>query len=157
MKMAFVLSEWITSRSTIDLENKYLCRSGQIEQIGKQVSWLLDAAAGMAKVLNRDRGIAFFLKRLSLKVNFGTDDLGIKFARMRVQGLGRDYIWALVRKGYCSLKSIREAKIEDLAKIIPATIAQKLREKIEEKSESAKRKNQKNKEKNGYGRRLMFL
>ncbi|HEX7401116.1 MAG TPA: DEAD/DEAH box helicase [candidate division Zixibacteria bacterium] len=147
LKMAFVLSEWITSRSTIDLENKYLCRSGQIEQIGKQTSWLLDAAGGMAKVLNKDRSISFFLKRLSLKVNFGTDDLGIKFARLRVPGLGRDYIWALVRKGYCSLKSIRETKIEDLAKIIPATTAQKLKEKVEEKSESANRKNQKNKEK----------
>ncbi|MFH1335743.1 MAG: DEAD/DEAH box helicase, partial [Candidatus Zixiibacteriota bacterium] len=145
LKIAFVLSEWITSRSTIDLENRYLCRSGQIEQIGKQVSWLLDAAGGMAKVLNKDRSIAFFLKRLSLKVNFGTDDLGIKFARLRVSGLGRDYIWALVRKGYCSLKSIRETKIEDLAKIIPATVAQKLKETVEEKSESAKRKNQKNK------------
>jgi len=146
LKMSFILSEWITSRSTIDLENKYLCRSGQIEQIGKQVSWLSDAAGGMAKVLNKDRSIVFFLKRLSLKVNFGTDDLGIKFARLRVPGLGRDYIWALVRKGYCSLKSIREAKIEDLAKIIPATVAQKLKEAVEEKSKSAKRKNQKSKE-----------
>jgi len=150
LKMSFILSEWITSRSTIDLENKYLCRSGQIEQIGKQVSWLSDAAGGMAKVLNKDRSIVFFLKRLSLKVNFGTDDLGIKFARLRVPGLGRDYIWALVKKGYCSLKSIREAKIEDLAKIIPATVAQKLKEAVEEKSKSAKRKNQKKKEKQRF-------
>jgi helicase len=145
LKIAFVLSEWISSRSTIDLENKYLCRSGQIEQIGKQVSWLLDAAVGMARVLNKDRSIVFFLKRLSLRVNFGTDDLGIKFARLRIPGLGRDYIWALVRKGYCSLKSIREAKIEDLAKIIPEKVAQKLKEAIEKKSESARRKNNRTK------------
>jgi helicase len=141
IKISLILSEWITSRSTLDLENKYLCRSGQIEQIAKQVSWLLDAAAGMAKVLNKDKSIVFFLKRLSLKVNFGTDDLGIKFARLRIPGLGRDYVWALVQKGYCSLKSIREARIEDLAKIIPETIARKLKEEVEQKSDSAKRKN----------------
>ena len=150
IKISFVLSEWITSRSTIDLENKYLCRSGQIEQIGKQTGWLLDAAAGMAKVLNKDRSIVFFLKRLSLKVNFGTDDSGIKFSRLRVPGLGRDYIWALVKKGYCSLKSIREAKIEELAKIIPETVAEKLKEAVKEKSKSAKRKNQKDKGKQWF-------
>jgi helicase len=52
IKLSFLLSDWITSENTLNLENKYLCRSGQIEQIGKKASWLLDAASGIAKVLN---------------------------------------------------------------------------------------------------------
>ncbi len=136
VKLSFLLSEWITSRSTFDLENKFLCRSGQIDQIGRKVGWLLDAAGGMAKVMDKDRSIAFFLKRLSLKVNFGVDDPGVKFARLRVPGLGRDYIWSLTQKGYGSLRQIKEAKIEELEKVMPAAVAQKFKESIEEKSKS---------------------
>jgi len=139
IKLCFLLSEWITSESTFDLENKYFCRSGQIDQIGKKVSWLLDSASGMAKALNLDQRMAHFLKRLSLKVNFGVDDTGVKLARLRVPGLGRDYIWALTQKGFGSLKQIQEVKLEELEKVIPRQVAERLRERIEEKSKGTEK------------------
>ncbi|MGB8658392.1 MAG: DEAD/DEAH box helicase [Candidatus Zixiibacteriota bacterium] len=138
VKLAFILSEWITPESTFDLESKYSCRSGQIEQIGKRVSWLLDAAGGIARVLNSDKRLVHFLKRLSLKVNFGVDDAGVKLARLRVPGLGRDYVWALTRKGFCSLRQIRDAKAEELERVIPGKVAQRLKERIEENLKTRK-------------------
>ncbi|MCK4225181.1 MAG: DEAD/DEAH box helicase [candidate division Zixibacteria bacterium] len=146
VKLCFLLSEWITQESTFDLEGKYFCRSGQIEQIGKRVSWLLDSACGIARVLNSDKRVVHFLKRLSLKVNFGVDDVGVKLARLRVPGLGRDYIWNLVKKGFCSLRKIKEAKLEELERVIPNKVAQRLseipskagKEKIEERSKGTK-------------------
>jgi len=123
----------------MDLENQYLCRSGQIEQIGKRAGWLLDAAAGIAKVMHKDRKISFFLKRLSLRLNFGVDESGVKFARLRVPGLGRDFIWSLIQKGYSSFKQIKEAKLEELGKVIPMQVAQKLKEKVAEKSKPSRR------------------
>jgi helicase len=139
IKLSFLLSEWITSESTLDMECKYFCRSGQIEQIGKRVSWLLDSACGIAKALNLDKKIIHFLKRLSLKANFGVDDVGVKFAHLRVPGLGRDFIWALTKKGFCSLKQIQAAKLEELEKVIPRQVAQRLKERIEERSNGAKK------------------
>ncbi len=139
VKLCFLLTEWITTRSTIELENQYLCRSGQIEQIGKRAGWLLDAAGGIAKVIHQDRKIAFFLKRLSLRLNFGVDDSGVKFARLRVPGLGRDFIWSLVHRGYFSFRQIKEAKLEELGKVIPKQVAQKLKEKVAEKSKPSRR------------------
>jgi helicase len=133
VKLSFLLSEWITSESTFDLECKYFCRSGQIEQIGKRASWLLDSTCGISKVLNLNKKVVHFLRRLSLKVNFGVDDTGVKFARLRVSGLGRDFIWALIKKGFCSLKQINEAKLEELEKSIPKQVAERLKERIEKK------------------------
>ncbi len=139
VKLSFLLCEWITSRSTLDLETRYLCRSGQIEQIAKRTSWLLDAAFGMSKVLNSDRRLSYFLKRLSLKVNFGVDDLGIKFARLRLTGLGRDYIWRLTKEGFCTFKKIKQAKTEELKRVIPQPVAERLKEEIEKKPKRSRR------------------
>jgi len=138
-KLCFLLCEWITSESTLNLESKYFCRSGQIEQIGKRASWLTDSACGIARVLNSDRRLIHFLKRLSLKVNFGVDDVGVKLARLRVPGLGRDYIWSLVKEGFSSLRKIREAKPEELEKVIPPRVVQNLKKGIDERSKPSKK------------------
>jgi len=138
-KLCFLLCEWITSESTLNLESKYFCRSGQIEQIGKRVSWLTDSASGIARVLNSDKRLIHFLKRLSLKVNFGVDDVGVKLARLRVPGLGRDYIWSLVKEGFSSLRKIKEAKPEELEKVIPHRVVENLKKGIDETSKSSKK------------------
>ena|GEM_PF-3457104 len=138
VKLCFLLCEWITPESTLNLETKYFCRSGQIEQIGKRVNWFLDAASGIARVLNLDKRLVYFLRRLSLEVNFGVNGAGLKLARLRVPGLGRDYIWSLVRENFCSLRKIKEAKLEELERVIPKRVAKRLKEQIGERSEGTK-------------------
>lgn len=129
VKLSSLLCEWTSSTSTFDLEKKFFCRSGQIEQIAGRVSWLLDAACGLAKIMITDRKLVHFLRRLSLQVNFGVDESGIQLARLRVPGLGRDYIWRLVKSGFSNPKKIRETNIEKLEQIIPRPVAERLKEK----------------------------
>ena len=145
VKLSLFLCDWITAQNTVDLESRYLCRSGQIEQIGKKASWLLDAASGIAKVLNlnhkfsppltgggKGKGdIVRFLKKLSQEVNFGVDRRGLKLAKLRVPGLGRDYIWNLVNGGFCDLNRIKEAEFSDLEKLIPIRVADRLKHKVQ--------------------------
>ena len=126
VKLSLLLSDWITPQSTLDSENKYLCRSGQIDQIGKKASWLLDAAHGIAHVLDSDRKLVSFLKRLSQEVNFGVDQRGLRLAKLRVPGLGRDYIWNLVNSGFSDLNKIKEAKLQEMEKFIPIRVAERL-------------------------------
>ena len=126
VKLCLLLSDWITHQNTLDLENKYFCRSGQIDQIGKRASWLLDAAFGIARILSSSRKLVSFLKKLSQEVNFGVDQWGLKLAKLRVPGLGRDYIWNLVENGFSDLKKIKEAKLNDLEKFIPTRVAERL-------------------------------
>jgi helicase len=126
LKLCRLLSDWITYQNTLDLENKYLCRSGQIDQIGKKTSWLLDAAYGIARVLGSNRKLGSFLRNLSQEVNFGVDQRGLKLAKLRVPGLGRDYIWKLVENDFSDPKKIKEAKLDDLEKLIPIRVAERL-------------------------------
>lgn len=130
VKLSFLLSDWITPQNTLDLENKYYCRSGQIDQIGKKASWLLDAACGIARVLNLSRKLIAFLKNISQEVNFGVDQRGLKLAKLRVPGLGRDYIWNLVENKFSDPKKIKEAKLSELEKFIPPRVAERLKERI---------------------------
>ncbi len=140
MKLCCLLDEWISDAPTFDLERKYLCLSGQIEQIGRSVSWLLDAACGLGRVLNLDRRLLHFLKRLSLQVNSGVDQGGIQVARLRVPGLGRDYVWRLVKAGFCSLKKVKEAAPEELERVIPREVARRLKERAEQTRRRPERK-----------------
>jgi helicase len=139
VKICLLLCEWMTPVSTLDLEQKYSCRSGQIEQIAKRASWLLDAACGMARILNSDRKLVHFLRRLSLQVDSGVDDAGIKLARLRVSGLGRDYVWRLVREGFASPSKIKEAKLEELQRVIPETVARRLKETLEQRPKGSRK------------------
>jgi hypothetical protein len=132
VKLSLLLSDWITHQNTLDLENKYLCRSGQIDQIGKRASWLLDAAYGMARILNSDKKLVSFLKNLSQEVNFGVDRRGLNLAKLRVTGLGRDHIWRLAENDFYDLKKIKEAKLEDLEKFIPIRVAERLKQRIQD-------------------------
>jgi hypothetical protein len=131
VKLSFLLCEWISNASTLNLEQKYFCRSGQIEQIAGRTSWLLDAACGLAKIIKSDKKLVHFLKKLSLQVNFGVDESGIPLARLRIPGLGRDYIWRLVKAGFYNLRKIRETSLEKLEQIIPRPVAERLKEKTE--------------------------
>jgi len=138
VKICLLLCEWMTPISTLDLEEKYSCRSGQIEQIGRTASWLLDAACGMARILNSDKRLVHLLRRLSLQVDFGVDEAGIGLARLRVPGLGRDYVWRLVRGGFGSLARIKESKLEALQALVPEKVARRLKEAAEQKPRRSK-------------------
>ncbi|MCK4428676.1 MAG: hypothetical protein KAW16_09350, partial [candidate division Zixibacteria bacterium] len=72
------------------------------------------------------RKLVSFLKKLSQEVNFGVDQRGLKLAKLRVPGLGRDYIWNLVENDFFDLKKIKEAKLNDLEKFIPVRVAERL-------------------------------
>jgi helicase len=140
VKICLLLCEWMTPISTLDLEEKYSCRSGQIEQIGKRAGWLLDAACGVAGILNSDQGLVRLLRRLSLQVDFGVDEAGIRLARLRVPGLGRDYVWRLVRGGFAGLARIKGAKVEELSAVIPERVVRRLKEAVEQRTEPLRKK-----------------
>ncbi len=137
VKLCCLLCEWISPAATSDLERKYLCRSGQIEQIARRASWLLDAAYGLGKVMGADKSLVCFLKRLSLQVNFGVDEAGIRLARLRMPGLGRDYIWRLTRAGFCDLRKLKQTDVKQLEAVIPPQVATNLKQALAQRSKRA--------------------
>jgi hypothetical protein len=73
-------------------------------------------------------------------VDFGVDDAGIKLARLRVSGLGRDYVWRMVREGFASPSKIKDAKLEELQRVIPETVARRLKEAVEQRPKPSRKR-----------------
>ena len=139
VKMCCLLCEWIGETLTLDLERKYLCRSGQIEQIAKRTGWLLDAAWGLAKSMKSDRRLVRFLRQISLQANLGADESGLELARLRVPGLGRDHVWRLARAGLCRLQKLRQVELAELEAILPHQIAVNLKQAIQQRPKQGRR------------------
>ncbi|MCJ7507463.1 MAG: DEAD/DEAH box helicase [candidate division Zixibacteria bacterium] len=130
IKLILLLEDWVKPISTVELEQKYLCRSGQISQIAQQASWLLDIAASVAEATKSDTEMVKFLNSLSSEINFGLDQRGIGLAKLRIEGLGRDHIWKLVENGIDSLDKLKEMEEESLAKFLPTKLVKKIKDGI---------------------------
>jgi helicase len=127
VKLSLLFSDWISPLTTLDLEKRYKLRSGYINQTAQKMSWLLDSASGLVRALNKDRNLFHFLKNLALKVQFGVGNEGLGLAKLRFQGLGRDFVWRLVKSGLSSPEKIKNTKPDDLKRIIPESHVKRLK------------------------------
>jgi helicase len=69
---------------------------------------------------------------LSERLVEGIEEEGLSLARLYIPGLSRYYIRRLVREGYSDEKCLREAREEELAKVLPKRIVKRIQERIKE-------------------------
>jgi hypothetical protein len=122
--------DWITPAPLCDLENEYGLRSGFISQIAQELAWLLDSTSAVARILNCGEGLEKILKDLAWQIQFGIGQDMIEIAKLKVSGLGRNFLWKLSLKGVTSKNQIKEIKLEELKNIIPERVALRLKEEI---------------------------
>jgi helicase len=127
VKLSLLFCDWISPLTTLELERKYNLRSGYINQVAQRMSWLVDSAVGLVRVLNKDQRLFQFLKSLSSMAQFGVNQEGLGLAQLKLSGLGRGFIWKLVKAGLFTLENIKRTEIKDLKKIIPESHAEKLK------------------------------
>ncbi len=128
LKLSLLFCDWLTPVPLIDLENEYSLRSGFISQAAGELAWLLDSASAVAKALGSSDKLVKFLKELTSQVQFGIGKDMIEMAKLKVSGLGRDYLWKLSLKGITSKKQIEEIDTEELKKTVPEKVASRLKE-----------------------------
>ena len=133
LKLSLLFCDWITPIPILDLENEYGLRSGFISQSAQELAWLLDSASTIAKVMNSENSMVKFLKNLATQVQFGINQDMIKLAKLRISGLGRDFLWKLFQKGSSSKEQVKEMDLEELKKIIPENLACRLKDEIKQK------------------------
>lgn len=115
-KLALLLSGWINGDEIPGLESRYQCYAGTIMALTDDVSWLADAAAAIAEVMGWTP--AKRLSELAERVRFGVDTAGLALARVRLPGLGREEIKALVAAGLDSPAALRDAPPEVLERYL---------------------------------------
>ena len=130
LKLSLFFCDWITPAPLRDLENEYDLRSGFISQIAQELAWLLDSTSAIARILNCGEGLEKILKNLAWQVQFGIGQDMIEIAKLKVSGLGRNFLWKLSLKGITSKNQIKEIKLEELKNVIPEKVGIRLKEEI---------------------------
>jgi hypothetical protein len=125
-KKALLLDAWIGPADTRDIEERFQVYSGTVANLAGHFAWLAQAACALARALVLPAEYGKALEALGERLALGCGPEGLRLRSLRVQGLSRAYIQALLREGYDSLPALADARAEDLSRFIPARIAREV-------------------------------
>jgi len=170
IKKAVFLYDWMGEKEIRELEEGHKIYGGSIRKLGEGFSWLADALGGVAENLGWDgdnkRGSGKDaksvlteedkikkdnlekIKVLSERLAWGVEEEGLGLARLHIPGLGRSYIGALLREGYDDRKCLEQLGEEELAKVVPKRLAERIKNRYPTVLSSSFTKNDKPKTKN---------
>ena len=126
LKKALILYQWISSTPTREIEQAHQVFSGAIKKMGEEFSWLIEAISTLAKAEGWPEQVIKKMGVLGERLSFGIDFRGLELAKLRVRGLGRGYISRLLQNGYDTPKALSELSIEELEKMVPQDLAQRI-------------------------------
>lgn len=133
-KKTCLLYDWIKRDKdikTIEQENGLY--GGAVRVLGEGFSWLADNLMEIAKEAGwkTDREEDFNkIKILSERLIDGIEEEGLKLARMRIPGLSRYYIRRLLEAGYTDEECLKGASEEQLSKILPKRLVNRVQKRF---------------------------
>ena len=126
IKKALMLHKWISPSDTREIENDFYIYSGAIRRVGEDFSWLAETLADLAREMDWQRNVVKKIEELSQRLIYGVSKEGLPLSQIRPRGLGRTYINQLVYQGYDTPETIAELPLEELEKILPKRLAERL-------------------------------
>jgi helicase len=146
-KKTCLLYDWIKEDrdiKTIEQENRLY--GGVIQVLGEGFSWLADSLMEIAENEGWRKGREEDLNKikiLSKRLIDGVEEGGLSLSRMHIPGLSRYYIRSLVGAGYNNGKCLKEASEEELNKILPNRLVNRIQERTKEEKVTQEVKKQK--------------
>lgn len=126
-KKALLLYDWVMGEPTRTIEKRFHCYSGSMYALSGEFAWLAETLAAMAKISGWPEKAVENAASLSQRLLYGVLPEGVALASLRVPGLGRGRVTALVGAGLEKLESIMETPHEKLEKLITKPLARALR------------------------------
>jgi len=126
IKKALMLHKWISLSETREVESEFGIYSGAIKRVGDDFSWLAETLADLARERKWSERSVRRIEILSRRLVYGVSENGLPLSQIRLRGLGRTYINQLVHEGYDTPRAIAEVPLEDLEKMLPKRLAQRL-------------------------------
>ena len=130
LKKALILYQWISPASTREIEEAHNAFSGAIKKMGEEFSWLIEAISTLAKAEGWPEAVIKKMDVLGERLSFGIGLKGLELAKLRIRGLGRGFISRLVQNGYDTPKALSDLSIQDLQKIVPEDLAQRIAQRL---------------------------
>ena len=142
-KKTLLLYDWIGERESKSIEQEYSLYRGGVERLGEGFSWLADSLAAIAEESGWNKGREEDIKKirqLSKRMVEGVEEEGLNLARLYIPGLSRYYIGKLVREGYNEEKYLEELTEEELGRLLPGRLVQRIKNRIKEEKENQEAK-----------------
>ncbi|MFH0794188.1 MAG: winged helix-turn-helix domain-containing protein, partial [bacterium] len=139
LKKALLLVRWIGAEDTRVLEEDYGLFAGTLGNLGGHFQWLVQTQLALALALGLSHELLKQLEQLGERLLFGVPPTALPLTRLRVEGLTRGYLQALLKEGYEKPQDLVGVSADKLTKVLPQWVAQSLVETIErlEKTELA--------------------
>ncbi len=113
-KVALSAHEWISGKSTRDIEREFRVRGGVLRGVARTASWVLDAAKDAAPLLGASDDFANGLDALSQRLLYGVPPECISLAELPVPGLNRGILMQMSERGLTDLDTVLEATDQSL-------------------------------------------
>lgn len=144
MKKALILNEWIGPAETYLIEKRFGIMAGSMGKLAEHFTWLILSAASLAQSLGKSGDLSDSLYILADRISAGLEEEAVGLARLRVQGLERSHRRSLMREGYDTFSSLKDADPERLRSILPPALADAVMEAVGISSSENNEKNAKN-------------
>jgi helicase len=126
LRKILVLDAWIGTDDTRDIEETQRTYSGAVANMALHFAWLAQGAAALGESLTRPEKECRALRVLADRLVLGCSVEGIGLARLRVDGLSRAHVGALIREGFTTPESIALADPDMIRALVPEMVANEL-------------------------------
>jgi len=133
IKKTLLLYDWVLGVKTREIETRFHCFSGSIRGLAGEFAWLAEAMASVADACNWSKPNVKRLSKLAEQLIGGIKEQGLDLTRLRVQGLGRGRIAALVDNGLDTIGKVLSAPFAELQKIVTKPVAERIQEYVQRK------------------------
>lgn len=138
LKKTHLLYDWIRGKKNVKtIEEEYGLYRGCIYRLGEGFSWLADSlseiaeSVGWEKKINKDLNK---IRMLSNRLVEGVQEEGVNLALLYIPGLSRYHIRRLVGADYGDEKSLRDVSEDELGKLLPKRLVQRILGRMKEEN-----------------------
>lgn len=129
VKTALVLDSWIEEKDEEELLRSFSIGPGDLHNKVEVGEWLLYSMRELSNIFNKD--CYPVLTKLMARMKYGVKEELLELVELK--GVGRVRARSLFRKGFVSRESLREARMEDISKVIGIgdTLADRIKRQVD--------------------------
>lgn len=129
IKTAALLEDWVSEHTEEYISKKYDIGPGDIYTKIETGEWLLYSTHELAKLFNR--GFIPALSKLAVRIKYGVKEELVELVQLK--GIGRVRARALFTSGFKTLRDLRKANLEEIAKVkkIGSAVAKSIKAQLE--------------------------
>jgi len=139
VKTALMLNDWMNEATEEEILEKYRVTPGELRGKLTNADWLLYALHEIALLLGK-KDLLSMIRKIRLRIQYGVKEELLRLVKLK--GIGRVRARKLYNVGFKTLKSLKEAPLETLAKIVGPKVAINIKEQLDEKVEKPKEEKQ---------------